>query len=170
VRYFADKLPIGVSPYERTTVFLYLVTRLSPIEFRTFLDHHADLLRALPAWTIRLLVPPHLSKAIGVYTTAFLEQLAMPLRPETRDELHWYVEARRDGRGTRDERFARSKDAFAAPRFQALHRVWRERGDAVVQAFVSPALADIIARRVGQLECRLLTHRYRHLSPLLATA
>ena len=60
---------------------------------------------------------------------------------------------------------ARPKDAFAAPRFQALYRVWRERGDSVVQASVSPALADVIARRVGQLECRLLTHRYRHLSP-----
>lgn len=170
VRYFVDKLPIGVSPDERTTVFLYLVTRPSPIEFRAFLEHHADLLRALPAWTIRLLVPQHLSKAIGVYTTAFLEQLAMPLRPETRDELRWYFDARREGMGTLDERFTRSKDAFAAPRFQALYRVWRERGDGVVQASVSPALADIIARRVGQLECRLLTHRYRHLFPLLATA
>jgi hypothetical protein len=170
VRYFVDKLPIGVAPDERTTVFLSLMTRPSPIEFRAFLEHHADLLRALPAWTIRLLVPQHLAKATGAYTTAFLEQLAMPLRPETRDELHWYFEARGAGVGTRDPRFLRATEAFAAPRFKALYRVSRERGDAVVQASVSPSLADVIARRVGQLECRVLAHRYRHLSPLLATA
>jgi len=170
VRHFVDKLPIGVSRDARTTVFLYLLTRPSPIEFRAFLEHHADLLRALPAWTIRLLVPQHLAKASGTYMTAFFEQLAMPLRPDTRDELQWYVEGRRAGLGTRDARFRRAAEAFAAPRFQALYRVWRERGDSVVQASVSPALADAIARDVGQLECRVLAHRYRHLSSLLATA
>jgi hypothetical protein len=91
-----DKLPIGVSPDGAPTVFLYLVTRPSPIEFRAFLERHAELLRALPAWTLRLLVPQHLARR-GVYTTAFLEQLAMPLRPETRDELRWYFDARRAG-------------------------------------------------------------------------
>lgn len=170
VRYFVDKLPIGVSSDQRTTVFLYLLTRPSPIEFRAFLEHHADLLRALPAWSIRLLVPQHLAKASATYTTAFFEQLAMPLRPETRDELQWYLDGRRAGLGTRDARFRRATEAFAAPRFQALYRVWRERNDSVIQASVSPALADAIARQVGLLECRVLAHRYRHLSPLLATA
>lgn len=170
VRYFVHKLPIGVSTDERTTVFLYLMTRPSPIEFRAFLEHHADLLRALPAWTIRLLVPQHLAKASGAYTTAFFEQLTMPLRIETRDELQWYLDARRAGVGTRDARFQRATEAFAAPRFRALYRVWREKGDSVVHASASPTLADAISRRVGQLECRILAHRYRHLSPLLATA
>jgi len=169
-RYFVDKLPIGVSPDERSTVFLYLMTRPSPIEFRAFLEHHAELLRALPAWTVRVLVPQHLSKAAGLYSTAFLEQLAMPLRPDTRDELGWYFEARRSSVGTRDPRFLRATEAFGAPRFQALYRVWQERGDGVVLATASASLADVIARGVGQLECRVLTHRYRHLSPLLATA
>ena len=169
-RYFVDKLPIGVSADERRTVFLYLMTRPSPIEFRAFLEHHAPLLRALPAWTVRVLVPRHLSKAAGLYSTAFLEQLAMPLRPKTRDELGWYFEARRAGVSTRDPRFLRATEAFGAPRFQALYRVWLERGDPVVLATASPSLADVIARGVGQLECRVLAHRYRHLSPLLATA
>lgn len=170
VRYFVDKWPIGVSSDDRTTVFLYLMTRPSPVEFRAFLEHHADLLRALPEWTVRLLVPQHLRKATGAFTTAFFEQVAMPLRPETRDELRWYFDARRSGIGTRDTRFLRATEAFAAPRFQVLYRVWRERGDSVVQASVSPSLADVIFRDVGRLECRVLTHRYRHLSPLLATA
>jgi hypothetical protein len=170
VRYFVDKLPIGVSRDSRSTVFLYLMTRPSPIEFRAFLEHHADLLRALPAWTVRLQVPQHLAQARGTYATAFVEQLGMPLRPDTRDELAWYLETRRTGLDTRHDRFRRAVEAFAAPRFQALYRVWQERGDSVVRASVSPALADALARRVGQLECRILTHRYRHLSSLLATA
>lgn len=169
-RYFTDKLPIGFRPDGRTTVFLYLMTRPSPVEFRAFLERHADLLRALPAWTIRVLVPSHLRKAIGTYRSAFQEQLAMPLRSDTRDELHWYFDARAHSMSTRDERFRRCAEAFGPPRFQVLHRVWQERGDRVVQATVSPALADAIDRGVGQLDCRVLTHRYRHLFPLLATA
>ena len=41
-------------------------TRL-PVDFRAFLHRHAELLRALTAWRIRLLVPRHLSGAIGQY-------------------------------------------------------------------------------------------------------
>jgi len=52
-----------------------------------FLDRHAELFRALPAWTLRLLVPTHLVTSQDVYAAAFREQVAMPLRPSTRDEL-----------------------------------------------------------------------------------
>jgi hypothetical protein len=169
VRRFHDKLPIGVSAGE-TDVFLYLVTRPSPIEFRAFLDRHAELFRALPAWTLRLLFPMHLVKSQDLYAAAFREQLAMPLRPSTRDELRWYFEARRAGCDARDPRFERAARAFRAPRFRALYRVWLEGRDGVVDATVSPSLADAIERRVGQLECTVLAHRYRHLFPLLATA
>lgn len=169
VRRFHDKLPIGVSAGE-TDVFMYLVTRPSPIEFRAFLDRHAELFRALPTWTLRLLFPVHLMKSGDVYAAAFREQLAMPLRPSTRDELRWYFEARRAGCDARDQRFERAARAFRAPRFRALYRVWLEGRDGVVDAAVSPSLADVIERGVGQLECTVLAHRYRHLFPLLATA
>ena len=49
-----------------THVFLYLVTRSTPMDFRLFLERHAELLRSLPAWTIRLLVPRHLADAAGL--------------------------------------------------------------------------------------------------------
>ena len=61
VRYFPDRLPIGLDPDGRGHVFLYLVTRSVPIDFRAFLQRHAELLRALPSWTIRLVVPSHLA-------------------------------------------------------------------------------------------------------------
>lgn len=170
VRRFHDKLPIGVTSDDHTDVFLYLVTRPSPIEFRSFLDRHAELLRALQSWTLRLLFPLHLAKAQDMYAAAFHEQLAMPVRTSTRDELRWYFEARRSGVDARDERFRRAASAFKAPRFRAHYRVWLEDGDGVVDASVSPSLADAIARGVGQLECRVLAHRYLHLFPLLATA
>lgn len=53
---------------------------------------------------------------------------------------------------------------------RAVYRVWLEERDGVVDETVSPSLADAIARVVGRLECTVLPHRYRHLSPLLATA
>jgi hypothetical protein len=52
------------------------VTRDLPIDFRAFLERHAELFRALPAWTLRLLVPRHLAEAIPAYAEAFREQFA----------------------------------------------------------------------------------------------
>ena len=63
VRYFPEKLPIGRDGDGRTHVFLYLLTQDLPIDFRAFLERHAELLRALPAWTVRLLVPRHKTDA-----------------------------------------------------------------------------------------------------------
>jgi hypothetical protein len=93
-RYFPDKLPIGLDPDGRTHVFLYLITRQAPIDFRAFLERHAELLRRLPAWTVRLLNPRHLNHATAAHRAAFREQLAMPLHPRVADELRWYFHIR----------------------------------------------------------------------------
>jgi len=170
VRYFADKLPIGVPSDRHTHVFLYLLTRPTPVDFRAFLERHAELFRALPSWCVRLLVPRHLTEAVALHEAAFREQLAMPLRPGTRDDLRWYFDRRKAGGNGHDERFVRSSRAFRGPRFQTLYRAWVERGDVVIDATVSHVLADAIARRTGALECRVLAHRYLHLFPLVATA
>src|SRR5262249_38749697 len=63
VRYFPDKLPIGVDEGGRTHIFLYLVTRRSPVDFRAFLHRHAEVLRTLSTWRIQLLFPRHLAGA-----------------------------------------------------------------------------------------------------------
>src|SRR6266849_594910 len=104
VRYFPDKLPIGVDR-EGEYTFLYVVTRPGPVDFRAFLERHAELLRALRAWTIRLLVPRHYARAMGMYHEAFREQLAMPLRPMNLDDLRWYFHARRSRTHDSEERF-----------------------------------------------------------------
>ncbi len=170
VRYFPDKLPIGITADRHTHVFLYLLTRATPIDFRAFLERHAELFRALSDWSLRLLVPSHLTKATESHEIAFHQQLAMPLRPATRDELCWCFHRRQAGGPGEEDRFRRASRAFGAPRFQALYRAWLERGDPVVDATVSPALADALARRTGRLECHVLPHRYLHLFPLVATA
>src|SRR5206468_11350319 len=78
-RYFPDKLPIGVTADGRTHVFLYLVNRTAPVDFRAFLHRHVEVLRALPTWEIRLLTPQHLVEAVPTFEAAAREELAMPL-------------------------------------------------------------------------------------------
>lgn len=56
VRRFPDRLPIGVHLAGRGVV-VYVVTDPTLDDFREFLERHAALLRALPAWTLRIVVP-----------------------------------------------------------------------------------------------------------------
>jgi hypothetical protein len=58
-RYFPERLPIGIHPAGRG-VLVYVVSDPWLDEFRIFLERHAVLVRALPAWTLRIVVPPHL--------------------------------------------------------------------------------------------------------------
>ena len=150
--------------------FLYLVTRPGPVDFRAFLERHAELLRALRAWTIRLLIPSHYARVIGMYREAFREHLAMPLRPMNLDDLRWYFHARRTRTPGSDERFDQAARACSALRFQTLYRAWIERGDPVLEATLSPVLRAAIERRTGRIEHDVLPHHYLHLAPLVGTA
>lgn len=177
VRFFPDKLPIGVRPDGLSPVFTYLVNRATPVDFRAFLHRHVELLRALPRWTVRLLVPGHLADAVSAYESAWREELAAPLRPSTAEELRWYFDQRRRldrERAQLDEhdeaRYVRARDAFGAPRFRRLYRTWLRGGPAVMNEVVSPVLADAITRGAGQLETQVLPHPYLHLAPLVTTA
>ena len=176
VRYFPDKLPIGLHTDGRH-VFTYLVNRPSPVDFRAFLHRHTDLLRALPAWTVRLLVPSHLLKAVPTYEGAWREEIASPLRPSTADELRWYFEERRRLDGTAPQgtepptsRFEKARDAFSAPRFRVLYRSWLLDGQSVLDSTVSCVLGDAIARRSGVIDTHVLPHPYLHLAHLVTTA
>jgi hypothetical protein len=177
VRYFPDRLPIGVDPDGRTHVFAYLVTRSAPVDFRAFLHRHAELLRALPRWIVRLLIPPHLTPATEAYVSACRQELASPLRPATAADLAWFFECLRSESGgathalTSDaERLARARRAFGAPRFRSLYRAWLRQGSSAVDATTSPVLADAIQRGTGRIECRFLPRAYLHLSSLVGTA
>jgi hypothetical protein len=170
VRYFPEKLPIGLDADGRTHVFLFLLAHDVPMDFRNFLERHAELLRALPAWTVRLVVPAHKSSAVPLYKTAFHEHVASPLRPAIAAELRWYFTARKRRPADGEERFDQSVRAFAAARFQALYRVWLERGDVVLEATQSATLAEAVARGAGRLESHVLPYQYTHLFPLVGTA
>ncbi len=141
-----------------------------PIDFRAFLERHAEVLRALPAWIVRLLVPCHKADAIPIYQAAFREQVGSPLRPAVLEDLRWYFHARRTPPHGPHERFDQAMRAFGAPRFQALYRAWLEGGEPVLDATLSSTLADAVARQTGKLECHVLPHRYVHLFPLVGTA
>jgi hypothetical protein len=170
VRYFPEKLPIGVGRDGLTHVFLYLVTSSTPMDFRMFLERHAELLRSLPEWTIRLLVPRHLTGAAGLHRSAFTDQLTTPLPADVVDEMRWYFRACRDGGVDLDERYYRAQTAFAGPRFRALYRRWLMDGERVLDGVLSSVLVDVVARRVGVLDCQVLAHPYLHLLPLVGTA
>jgi hypothetical protein len=177
VRYFPDRQPIGVHTDGRIHVFTYLVNRDVPVDFRQFLRRHSALLRAVPRWTVRLLVPRHLADVVGLYESAWREELASPLRLSTAEELRWYFEQRRRlteekgaSNGQDEARYIRARDAFAAPRYRVLYRSWLKHGPSALSEVVSPVLGDAIARGTGRLETCELPHPYLHLAPLVTTA
>jgi len=169
VRYFPDRVPIGRGA-DRHYVFVYLVTDPVPVDFRAFLRRHAELLRSLQGWTIRLLLPRHLIKARERYETAALEELAAPLRPTVVEELRWYFGQRSAAQITDPRRYRRAREAFGSARFRALHRAWQERGDRVLEELGSSVLADAIERGDGRIESQLLARQYFHFAPLVGSA
>ena len=86
VRYFPDRLPIGIHPAGRGVV-VYVVTDPWLDEFRLFLLRHAALLRALPAWTLRIVVPPHFPDIGQRAKQVVWNQLMTPLKTDILDEL-----------------------------------------------------------------------------------
>jgi hypothetical protein len=174
-RFFPEKLPIGVPLHgERRHVFLYLATSEVPAEFRLFLVRHADLLRSVDEWTVRVLMPRRLRKAAALYRYAVRDAFMMPLTPREADELDWYF------RGRRGELVCPSHDPdldlttaarkFAAARYEALYRVWQQRGDDVLAAMQSSTLRDHLRHGWGRVEFVELPHQYLQLTPLVGAA
>jgi hypothetical protein len=174
VRHFPDKLPIGVHRDGRPEVFLYLVTRSSPVDFRAFLNRHAELWRALYHWELRVLFPRPFGSEQGAYERAFYEQLAAPITMSDSEELAWLFRERRrladTGVASSDERLRAAEQRFRAPRFRCLYRAWRRKGDAVIWPTVSNTLADKVDRGDAVLRCEPVTGSYMHLDELIGTA
>jgi hypothetical protein len=147
IRCFPDKLPIGIDKEDTGRfVFLYLVTRRIPIDFRQFLIRHHTLFLNLHTWTVRLLVPRRFSKAVALYKAALREELWTPLDPSVSKALETYFRERR-GRGGH---LAEPGDRFIAREFKrqgmakiaALYRAWRREGDVVLWRSSSTSLRD----------------------------
>jgi hypothetical protein len=174
VRYFPDRLPIGIHLAGRGVV-VYVVTDPWLDEFRVFLERHAALLRALPAWTLRIVVPPHFPDIAQRAKKVVWNQLLTPVKTETIDELRWYFEQVRSHptpsrSDDLDERFYRARDAFSAPRFKALYKAWKQDGEPALVGAGSRAISEAVDAGAGQVETLELGHRYGHLSPLVAVA
>jgi hypothetical protein len=174
VRYFPERLPIGIHPDGRG-VLVYLVTDPCLDEFRVFLERHAALLRALRAWTLRIVVPGHLPDVGQQARQAFWNQLLSPWPREVADELREYFEQVRTHPAPSrcsdlDEEFYLARDAFSTPRCKALYRVWKQEGDRALAHLESHALYDAERAGSGRVEMLDLGHRYGHLSPLVNVA
>jgi hypothetical protein len=174
VRYFPDKLPIGMQPHADTHVFVYLVTRPSPMDFRLFLLRHVPLLRVLFRWTVLLLLPRKLLKARLAYLHAAREQLATPLHPSVVETLEWLFPERKrlaePGAAPADPRYFNTSSAFRTSRYRALYQQWLDDPRNTLWMAGSPIVADAIDRELGRVECVELSRQYLHLSPLVDVA
>ena len=169
VRYFPDKLPIGVVKRDLGHhVFLYLVTRPIPVDFRMFLLRHAELLRRLHTWTVRLLVPRRFAKAAALYQAALRDELWTPLEPHIADRLPAYFRERQRTGGhisdPSDEDLVKAFRRYGTARFASLYRAWRRVGDPIVWAAQSTTLRDDRERGWGGCESRTLTGQYLQLT------
>lgn len=174
LRLFPDKLPIGVNGAGDRHVFLYLVTRSTPAQFRAFLVHHFDLLTMVHRWTIRVLVPKRLEKAIRLYQQAAREELTRPLHPSDSTELEWYFGQLKAGVAatstSEDARFSEAARRFRSPRFRMLYRLWLREGNRLLWNTHSTLLADKFQRGEAHVEFVVLPHQYLHLSHLVGVA
>jgi hypothetical protein len=170
VRLFPEDQPIGVTSTGRV-VFTYVVLGGDIEEFRAFVQRHADLMQALPGWTLRALFSRHVAGAMSRFEAAARDELATPLRTDTLAELKRYFETRRSTSDRRalsleNEEFWRHQAAFGTPRFQQLYRRWLADGDGVFDTVSSPAIAEALERGTGRIESHVSPLSYRHLSPL----
>ena len=174
VRYFPDKLPLGVLPGLDSHVFVYLVTHPSPMDFRLFLLRHIALFRVLFRWTVRLLFPRQLSKARLAYLHAAREHLATPLDPSVVETLEWLFPERKrltdPGAAPADARYLKASSAHRIPRFRALYRQWLDDPRNTRWMAGSSIVAEAIDREHGRVECVELSRQYLHLSPLVDVA
>lgn len=171
VRLFPDLTPVGVETTGRV-VFHYVAIGAVNDEFRAFLYRHGDLLRALPGWTVRFLVPRHLPQLGAAYEAAFRDELARPISPRAIAELKWYFEQRRLGderaRACSDSRFWQAQRIFAIPRYSVLYRQWITDGEHAIELVSTPAVSEALARGTGRVETVVMPFSYRHLSPLVS--
>jgi len=169
IRCFPDKLPIGIEKDDtRQVVFLYLVNRRLPVDFRQFLIRHVDLFRCLHYWTLRLLVPRRFKRAVALYKAALREELWTPLHPSVSKSLEAYFRERQEQGGhlsdPSDRYIAQEFRKQGMPKIQALYRAWRRQGDRVLWQSQSPCLRDDRSHGCSSVEVQLLNRQYLQLS------
>lgn len=166
----ADGFPIGVQADGRVVV-LYLAPEPWPDAFRTFVRAHVPLLRSLPRWIIRIVLPRRFGHAHDAYQRALHEELESSLSAVLVADLKRYFECRRaiqtTGPPQTDDVFRAGHQRFGTPRFDDLYRRWITHGDEVFTGPSSAAITEALESGAGRVESFVLPHSYRHLSPFL---
>ena len=147
VRCFPDKLPIGIEKADTSRfVFLYLVNRRIPVDFRQFLHPSPQPPSQLHSWTVRLLVPRRFKKSVALYKAALREELWTPLNPSVSKALETYFRERKEQGGhlgdPSDRYIAKEFRQQGMAKITALYRAWRREGDVVLWRSSSTSLRD----------------------------
>jgi hypothetical protein len=177
VRYFPDRLPIGIHLAGRG-VLVYIVLDPTPGDFRLFLERHAAVLRALRAWTVRVVIPMHLQVITDLpqrVKQAFFTQLVVPaFSPARIDKVRQRFKDVRAQVYPFDfgptDQYVEDRDYLAAPRYHVLFKVWKTEGDAALAGLASGAIQAAFESGAGQVETFELGHRYGHLAPLASVS
>ena len=168
---FKDKHPVGVDPDGRV-VLLYIATEACSHRFLAFLQRQQSLLRSLPAWTLRIVVPSWPLGLDNAYMKMANPELSQVLSRKHVERLRAYFEQRRAAQ-TGDARprsadFDLARRAYRGERFELLYRGWLIEGGAVLEDASSPHLEQALKDGRGRIESVVLPHQYRHLSLLVA--
>jgi hypothetical protein len=169
VRCFPDKLPIGIEKADTSRfVFLYLVNRRVPVDFRQFLIRHHNLLLNLHSWTVRLLVPRRFKKSVALYKAALREELWSPLNPSVSKALETYFRERKAQGGhlgdPTDRYIAGEFRQQGMAKMMALYRAWRRQGDVVLWWSSSTSLRDDRMHGCSACEIQILDGQYLQLT------
>jgi hypothetical protein len=163
--------PIGIDSRGHL-VLVYLATVPWTDDFRMFLIGHIEVLRVARTWTLRLVFPTTLRRAVAAYQTVIREELESPLSAERLSELRHHFFHRRRGTdvGSLPEplrtKLSGYADAFSGPRFTHLYRRWVAAGDEVLTEG-STAISEALASGRANVEAVVLPHSYDHLLPLV---
>jgi hypothetical protein len=176
VRYFPDKLPIGIDNLGRV-LFVYLVTDPNPDAVRRFMRRHRPLFRRVSQWTLGLFLPGYLAGVEGRVRAAVMESFAEPLSTSVREEFEWFCHARRAieqgrraGAAIDQVRYSRARRAFGSPRFYAAYRAWLKQGNGAFWDLMMPGLRDKLQCDLVRIETHVLPHRYLNVATAAMTA
>ena len=172
VRCFPDRLPIGIEKEDTSRfVFLYLVNRRIPVDFRQVLIRHHNLLLKLHRWTMRLLVPRRFRKSVALYKAALREELWTPLNPSVSKALETYFRERKEQGGhlgdPTDRYIAKEFRQQGMAKMMALYRAWRRQGDVVLWRSSSTSLRDDRMHGWSACEIQILDGQYLQLTGTL---
>src|SRR5205814_1870923 len=150
-----EKFPIGIDLGGRA-VLLYLATDPDVARFRAFVQRHFELLRSLPVWTLRIIVPAYPEGLADPLLEVTHYELTATVRHDVLKILRWYFIERRKVAGgdyepPNQEEYDDAEEGFRAARFELLYRRWLTDGDRVFE-LVADGLKTAIDSGAGRIE------------------